>query len=665
MKRFAIYCFYDQDKIVGEYVYYYLNQLKSAVDYLYVVINGSVLEEYKLRLEKIADRVDERENYGFDAYAYKHALTSVKDDLKNYDELIFSNNSFYGLFTPLDEIFETMYKKSKEHPFDFWGMTLHPKLEARINKKQHYDYINEHVQSYFVVFNRNVFTSDLFLNFFFNLPPIDSFLDAVVSFELELTRVLNEEGNYSYNSYAELDLLPNYNVTIPDPYFIYKDCNFPLVKRKAFFEKYHEIIVKNQGNQSSKLLNELEEQKLYPTEFIWDDLLRTQKLSTIRMNLHLHSILSDSLITDPSLIQQLQTKPKVASIIYIYYQDQVDVCLSYAKNLENIADLYVVCSKTETLEYAKEQFTKYKFKNIQFIKKINKGRDLSSYLIDTKFVFDQYDYVCYFHDKKSPQLGSRYAVREFFTYCMDRLLPTKEFAINVINEFEVNPKLGMLVVPSLNWGAFYCSEYNLNPKNKELMKDLIKDLNLNVPFDEYPVAPYGDYFWIRSKAIKPLYNKQWTYDELPDEPLDVDGTILHALERIIPFCVQSASYYTSWIDTTETVKTYTDNCYYYSKTFNETMFKIFRFCDLVGIKDYLKRLEQLHAPEDQDLDPDRDPNDLEGNFICTVVKNYEYLRAKYRKYQWINWLTFGLVKKFRERKKKLHNSLRKTFGSRL
>ena len=73
--------------------------------------------------------------------------------------------------------------------------------------------------------------------------------------------------------------------------------------------------------------------------------------------------------------------------------------------------------------------------------------------------------------------------------------------------------------PPQNWGAFYASEYNLHPQNKELMNKLIKELKLNVPFDDFPIAPYGNFFWIRSIAIKPLFNKNWTYDDLPGEPI--------------------------------------------------------------------------------------------------------------------------------------------------
>ena len=626
-KRFAVYCFYDSKGIAGEYVFYYLEALKKVVDYVYVVANCRIEEKSLERLLQLADRVDQRDNYGFDAYAYRHALSQCGELLCDYDELVFSNNSFYGPVYPLEELFDKMSGSGKSGGADFWGITVHPKQKFRINEKQHYDYINEHIQSYFVVFSKKVFTSDVFTGFFKNLPRIDSFLDAVVLFELELTRVLSEQGKFKYSSLVDSSKFPGENSTILYAYELYRDEKCPFIKRKVFYEKYHEFISVRRGDQSCRIMEDLKRNGNYPVDFIWSDLLRTQPMSVLRQNMHLNAVLSEK---ESLPLSSVEKERKTALIIYIYYEDLVENCLHYAMNLKELADVYVVCSKDETLSKARELFGRYAFKNLNFIKKINKGRDLSSYLIDASFVFEKYDYVCYFHDKKSPQLGDSYVVNDFFAHCIDSILPTQEFALNVVKEFENNPRLGLLVPAPLNWGPFYSSEYNLNPMNRKLMIELMETLELNVPFDEFPVAPYGDFFWVRSEAIKPLFNKKWTYDDLPSEPLDVDGTILHALERIIPFCVQNAGYYTSWLNSSFTEKLYSDNCYYYTRMFNEHLYKIFPMRNLVDMRGYLVRI---------------------------VDKKYNRLKRKYFKYVIINTLTLNLIKKFQRKQKELREKV--------
>ena len=650
MKRFSIYCFYDRDGIVGEYVCHYLRALKKVSDYIYVVVNGSITAGGRQKLLSVADRVDQRENYGLDAYAYRHALQECRDQLKEYDELILSNNSFYGPVYPLEDVFSTMNTADTAASSDFWGITVHPQLQAVINEKQKLDYVNEHVQSYFIVFRKKVFQSRVFEQFFQNLPEIDNFLDAVVLFELELTRVLTEEGRFSYKSYVNPADFPDGNCTIPYPWDLYRDGKSPFVKRKVFFEKYHEIISRNRGNQSRRLLDELKNSGSYPVELIWDDLLRTQPMSVLRENLHLNTIIDGSV---PVSLTAEEKKKKIALILYIYYEDQVEVCLKDALKLAKTADVFVVCSRSDTLRKSRELFSGDKFRKIDFILKQNKGRDLSSYLIDARFVFDQYDYVCYFHDKKSPQLANRYTVRDFYEHCTGSILDSENSVLRVIREFEENPKLGLLVPSPLNWGPFYTSEYYLNPQNRELMHKLLEDLKLNVPFDDFPVAPYGDFFWVRSAAVKPLFNKNWSYDDLPEEPLPVDGTILHALERIIPFCVQSAGYYSSWLNSLSTQKVYTDNCYHYTKMFNQSVFRIFPYGNLGDMKAYLESLENMLSKDDRSCD--------ERHYI---VAAYRKKLRHYRKYQLLTVLTLGLIPKFRKRKNLLRSELGKQFGDR-
>jgi lipopolysaccharide biosynthesis protein len=59
------------------------------------------------------------------------------------------------------------------------------------------------------------------------------------------------------------------------------------------------------------------------------------------------------------------------------------------------------------------------------------------------------------------------------------------------------------------------------------------------PFFDFPV---GTMFWARTAALKPLFNLKLGWSDYPEEPLPNDGTILHALERLLPFVAQHAGY---------------------------------------------------------------------------------------------------------------------------
>lgn len=51
------------------------------------------------------------------------------------------------------------------------------------------------------------------------------------------------------------------------------------------------------------------------------------------------------------------------------------------------------------------------------------------------------------------------------------------------------------------------------------------------------------YFWIKSATARTLLPHNWTYEEMPPEPIGPDGTLLHGLERIWAYAAQNDRFY--------------------------------------------------------------------------------------------------------------------------
>ncbi|MGL5973124.1 MAG: rhamnan synthesis F family protein, partial [Oscillospiraceae bacterium] len=108
---------------------------------------------------------------------------------------------------------------------------------------------------------------------------------------------------------------------------------------------------------------------------------------------------------------------------------------------------------------------------------------------------------------------------------------------------------GMLCPTPPNTSDFYptlgSGEWS---SNYETTLELAKKLKLDVDFDynKPPISPLGTMFWFRPKAMKPIYDYDFNYHDFPKEPNKVDGTILHAIERIYPFVVQSTGHYPAY-----------------------------------------------------------------------------------------------------------------------
>jgi lipopolysaccharide biosynthesis protein len=60
-----------------------------------------------------------------------------------------------------------------------------------------------------------------------------------------------------------------------------------------------------------------------------------------------------------------------------------------------------------------------------------------------------------------------------------------------------------------------------------------------LPFFNFPL---GTMFWARPAALEPLFELGLDWNDYPAEPVPIDGTIMHALERLLPFVVQHRGY---------------------------------------------------------------------------------------------------------------------------
>lgn len=549
-------------------VYQFVNEISIIIRTDIINVNTSKLSVYSSDIQKISSNL-----------SYKSAIELAKKTFKNdYDSVLLADNSFIGPVYTIDCLFDVMDKKN----VDVWGVTSFP--VSNDSKKVCLD-------SYFISISKKVFDSDLFAQFISNKnKKIPSTIEKFM-FSKEITEFLSNNNfafssfipNKNFDSYKDdLYLFPYHLVAIEKCPFIKKDF---FVKPYEFFNSY------NRGNEAHKLLKFLNNEsisKYFDQNLIWSSILKSYPLSYLRNNLQLSIIESSKYTSDNNL--EIVKKAKLVTLLYIYYPESIDFCLSYLSYVKEFSNICVVSARDDTLSLIKEKLlsNQYDVSKLEFRLKTNKGRDLSSYLIDCKDLFDKYDYMLYFHDKLSPHLSSFNQTLDFSEHCLHSILKSKEHFANLFSSFAEQPFLGMIVPPPLNYGQASLSEFTLHPNNELLIKDLIQKLDLNVPFDKYPVAPYGDFFICRTKAMKKLFNINWTYEMLPDEPIASDGTLLHALERIIPFVIQSAGYYVSWGFCEDSIRIHDANCHYYTSEYNKHLMSIrkeFSFKNLLNIVD--------------------------------------------------------------------------------
>ncbi|WP_169166130.1 rhamnan synthesis F family protein [Cellulomonas taurus] len=164
----------------------------------------------------------------------------------------------------------------------------------------------------------------------------------------------------------------------------------------------------------------------------------------------------------------------------------------------------------------------------------NRGRDLAPLLTGLGTRVLDYDLVLHVHGKKSPHtevgIGDRW--REFL---YANLVGGRAAMLDEIHAaFAADPELGLVSPedPHLN-------DWDLN---REFGEQLAARFGVDGPLPTHFDFPLGTMFWARTEALRPMLEAGLVWEEYPAEPLPIDGTALHALERLIPFVVESRGF---------------------------------------------------------------------------------------------------------------------------
>ena len=102
--------------------------------------------------------------YDFGSYKRGWDWARASGALAESDELLLCNDSCYGPFHPFGSVFAAMAAR----PCDFWGLSMF-QIRDKQTKSLHY-----HFQSFFLVFRRRVFESEVFTGFMASIRKLPS-----------------------------------------------------------------------------------------------------------------------------------------------------------------------------------------------------------------------------------------------------------------------------------------------------------------------------------------------------------------------------------------------------------------------------------------------------------------------------------------------------------
>ncbi|EHK66877.1 rhamnan synthesis F family protein [Achromobacter arsenitoxydans] len=165
----------------------------------------------------------------------------------------------------------------------------------------------------------------------------------------------------------------------------------------------------------------------------------------------------------------------------------------------------------------------------------NRGRDIGPFFTEFAEELAAYDVIGHFHTKKSPHVTLSNLVPDWIEFLLENMIGGKfPSADAIITAFSKDQKLGLVFADDphlIGWD-----------KNREFAETLAKNMGMEPLSDGFFPFPVGTMFWARPQALAPIFDQKLGWDDYPKEPVPIDGTMLHALERLLPSAARHVGY---------------------------------------------------------------------------------------------------------------------------
>ncbi len=216
--RVAIFAAYDGKGIIHNYVLAYLHKLATVCDKIIFIADNPTTAQQKAKLSGLVEYMQFSRHGEYDFGSYKRGFNWLQKQpwFAAVDELILCNDSCFTV-GPIAPMFTHMAAAK----CDFWGMS------------QNTDH-QRHLQSFFLVFKRPVFTAPAFADFLNAVQHEEEFMTVVLKYEVAFTKFL-EDADFSSDAYIKDIFSPHqYPLTTLRR-------RMPLIKKKIFIDPAYSV----------------------------------------------------------------------------------------------------------------------------------------------------------------------------------------------------------------------------------------------------------------------------------------------------------------------------------------------------------------------------------------------------------------------------------------
>lgn len=530
-RRAVVYVVYDRRGEVDDFVEYALAELRPHATHILAVVNGSLTQEGRERLERVSDDILVRGNRGYDIWAHKDALVRL-EALPVFDEVILANDTWFGPVRPYAPVFERMDGR----PVHFWGMTDH--AEQIPNPFTGDGRLPYHLQSFWIAVRREMLVSEAWRRYWRDLPVMDRYEDAVLLHETIFTEHFTDRGFVAEAAYPCAEYPSDHPALFNADLLLDDGC--PLLKRRPFF--HYPPFLDKHGVIGRETLQKVAAFG-YPMPKLWRNLARNVPPRTLNADAAMLEVLPEVDLAGP-----IEQPLRIAAAVNIVHAEMIDELLDRIGHLPDPVDLVVTTPEEKIARRVREALAardevRYRDAQVRVVPTRN-GRHMSAFLVGCRDLIDadRYDLVVKLHSKKSRRKS--YNVSRYFTrHQLENLLSSPGYVRNLLALFDREPGLGVVFPPTMALGIpILGSGWSVY---RQRVEELLAELGVRVPIDEVsPLAPLGGMWIARPAALAPLLAKQWSYADYDDRASAFpDAPLAAAQERTIAYVAGEAGYH--------------------------------------------------------------------------------------------------------------------------
>ena len=241
-----------------------------------------------------------------------------------------------------------------------------------------------------------------------------------------------------------------------------------------------------------------------------------------------------------------QDLPRIGLHIHIYNGALAQEFARYLQQFPVPFDVFVTHVKTADRSHLQTLFNRDVLplaNTVTIVQTPNRGRDVAPWLSGIGQELQKYDLCCHVHAKESVQTDFGPSWR---AYLLDNLL-RPDAVRTTLAAFAGDALLGCAfpaMYKSLREVMHYVDVPLYGSKEEyRMITGLLARMGLPATYGRNEqFFSGGTMFWYRPQALQPLLECGLRFEDFPEEPIGVGGTLAHALERVPPLVCTRRGY---------------------------------------------------------------------------------------------------------------------------